>query len=138
MKKPNLGWVFLRFEIYQKKFKINQFSKLLGAASCLLMQLQNEARKFFSIVKSFHRFQPVKSAHDWSKVRWFWCSYEPQLLGKFERLKTVKPPLFHFAIKQWKKPFEYIVLQHQRTRFDFSKDFWKLVIFEFVLTNFKS
>ena len=47
--------------------------------------------------------------------------YFTSTMSVFDGLKTVKRLFFHFAIKQWKKSFKCIILQHQRTRCGFSK-----------------
>ena len=144
MKKPNFGSIFFRFEIYQKIAKITNFQnrlKKLHRVPWCCKTVRSEG--FVPLLnhkiekKAFHRFQPIKSAHDWGTIWRFLSSYEPQnrhiVPQSWSDLMGWKRCNVFFSILKLsneKKPFECTVLQHQKTRCGFSNEFWKLAIFE--------
>ena len=122
MKKPNFGWFFFTFEIYQKISKITNFQNSLEKLCHVLWCCKTMHSKVFVPLldgkmekKTFHRFQPIKSAHDWGTIWRVWGSYEPiwapkppyctTIMSGVDGLKTVKCLFFRFAIEQWKKNF---------------------------------
>ena len=78
MKKPNFGRIFLRFEFYQKNSKITNFQNSLEKPyfvpwSCKTLHSKGviPSLNCKMVKKAFHRFQPIKSAHDWVKYGGF-------------------------------------------------------------------
>ena len=146
MKKPNFGWIFLRFEIFKTISKITNFQNCLEKPHRILWCCKTvHSKAFFPLPnckmekKLFTVFNPSNPLMVEVKYGGFGAQmgpFEPQkspyftpIMSEFDGLKTVKRLFLHFAIKQWKKPSECTVLQHQGTRWGFSTQFWKFVIF---------
>ena len=136
MKKPNFRWFVLRFEIYQKIPKTINFQNSLEKPHRVSWRCKTVDSKGFSSLlncKMEKRAVEVKYGGFGAHMG----PYEPpnrHIFLNHERIWWVEngeTPFFSFLqLSNGETPFEYAVLQRHGTWGGFSKEFWKLGIFE--------